>query len=66
VDLENAPKLAWFRSSRCESTHCVEMARDDDRVWLRNSTDESGPALDIDAAAWRQFLTFVAGRQFAA
>jgi hypothetical protein len=66
VDLENAPRLAWFRSSRCESTHCVEMARDDDRIWLRNSSDANGVALDIDAAAWRRFLAYVAGREFAA
>jgi hypothetical protein len=42
------------------------MARDDHRVWLRNSSDASGLALDIDAAAWRRFLMFVAGREFAA
>ena len=66
MDLENAPMLAWFRSTRCESTHCVEMARDVERVWLRNSADPSGLAVDFDAAAWRRFLTLVAGREFAA
>ena len=64
MDLENAPMLAWFRSTRCESTHCVEMARDVDRVWVRNSSDDSGAALHFDAAAWRRFLALVAGREF--
>ncbi len=50
------PVVGWCRSSRCESTHCVEVRRTADTVWVRDSVDPDGPQLRFDAEVWRHFV----------
>lgn len=45
----------WRRSSRCESQHCVEVARTVDGLAVRNSTDPRH-RLTFVGSAWRAFL----------
>lgn len=43
----------WVKSSRCESSSCVEVAAPDGRVLLRDSTHR---VLALGAESWRDFL----------
>lgn len=45
----------WRKSSRCESQHCVEVARTTDGLAVRNSTDPED-RLVFTRPAWRAFL----------
>ncbi|GIL28479.1 hypothetical protein NUM_37330 [Actinocatenispora comari] len=54
----------WFKSSRSSSNaSCVEV-RFAGAVGVRDSKDRSGPTLDVDAAAWRAFVTTVRAGQY--
>lgn len=56
----------WIRSSRCDSASCVLVARDVDRVRVRDGKQADGPTLTFNRAAWRDFLHALAGDEFAA
>jgi Domain of unknown function (DUF397) len=45
----------WRKSTRCETSACVEVAVGGALVGLRNST-KPDTRLAIDAGAWRQFI----------
>jgi hypothetical protein len=53
----------WIRSSRCESGHCVEVARQGHGVALRNSTAPD-QHLMLSAEAWRAFLAGLRSGEF--
>lgn len=46
----------WRKSSRCESQHCVEVARTADGLAVRDSTDPRH-RLAFTESAWRAFTT---------
>jgi hypothetical protein len=49
--------LCWQRASRCVGTgHCVEVAHNDQIVWVRNS-QEPTRYLTVDLSDWRRLLT---------
>jgi hypothetical protein len=48
--------LDWKRSRYCEANACVEVARTDDSVFIRNSTNPDGPVLTFTHAEWTAFL----------
>jgi hypothetical protein len=52
--VESAP-LSWRKSSRCDSGACVEVARQDSGVAVRNNTLPE-LHLTFDAASWRGLL----------
>jgi hypothetical protein len=47
----------WRKASYsgASGNNCVEVAKSDDTVLVRDTTDRDGAALTVDAAAWRQF-----------
>lgn len=50
----------WRKSSRSNSngSDCVEVADNlPGRVLVRDSKDQTGPALTFDPTAWRSFVT---------
>ena len=47
----------WIRSTRCESSNCVEVATLDGDVLLRDSKDVDGPVLRFSMAEWEHFRT---------
>ncbi len=53
----------WRRSTRCEAGHCVEVARRDRGVAMRNSTAPD-LRLEVDAQAWNAFLAGLRAGQF--
>ncbi|GAB7043270.1 MULTISPECIES: DUF397 domain-containing protein [Catenuloplanes] len=49
--------LSWFRSSRSGSTaNCVEVAKADGPVLVRDSKDRAGPVLEFAPQAWAAFV----------
>lgn len=53
----------WRKSTRCETSACVEVATGGSLVGLRNSTLPE-VHLSIDASAWRQFIDGVRTGEF--
>lgn len=53
----------WRKSTRCETSACVEVATEGPLVGLRNSTRPE-VHLAIDASAWRQFIAGVRTGEF--
>lgn len=45
----------WRKSTRCESQQCVEVARVDSGMAVRNSTDPSRHIV-FDVPVWQRFL----------
>ncbi|MER7999592.1 DUF397 domain-containing protein [Streptomyces sp. NPDC095613] len=60
IAIDVAPESAWFKSSYSSEngTACVEVAdlSRAGRVGVRDSKDESGPALVVPTAAWAEFI----------
>jgi hypothetical protein len=55
--------MKWIKSSRSgggsAGSACVELARTQDRVLVRDSKDPDGPRLDVTPTAWSAFLSVV-------
>jgi hypothetical protein len=64
VDGLDREGLTWRRSSYCNSTTCVEVAHDRDRVLVRDSKIQNGPALEFSLPEWRAFLRGVFDGEF--
>jgi hypothetical protein len=52
--------LDWRKSSYSGANACVEVARPDAAVYVRDSKDLSGPSLQFSREAWTSFLAEVA------
>lgn len=46
----------WVRSSRCDTSACVEVGHAEDEVLMRDSKDPDGPVLRFTKDQWRQFI----------
>jgi hypothetical protein len=51
--------LAWWKSGRCDSGACVEVAICDDHVFVRDSADPDGLRLSFSRAQWLDFLQWL-------
>lgn len=56
--------LAWRKSSRCESSGCVEVAPMGQGIAIRDSKDANGPILMFSRDQWRVFLDAVRAGEF--
>ena len=61
-----AGTLTWQRSRKCESTNCVEVARTQNAVKIRDGKDPAGPMLTFTAPAWGAFVKGVQAGEFEA
>jgi hypothetical protein len=51
------PTISWRKSSRCgESGACVEVARLEKSVAVRDSKHHAGPTLYFDRHRWMEFV----------
>lgn len=57
--MRDAGRLAWRRSSRCESSGCVEVAVGEGGVLMRDSAGPRGQVLAVSRADWVAFLSWV-------
>lgn len=63
MDATNRPPV-WRKSRHCDSGGCVEVALSAERVGMRDSEDQDGPALWFTAGSWRAFLDGVRRDEF--
>ena len=57
--------IEWHRSSRCAGGTCVEVARSDDKILIRDGKDPEGVALSFTEAEWEAFVNAVKANEFA-
>lgn len=55
---------AWRKSTRSQTSNCVEVAPLPAAVALRDSKNRGGPVLLFDRAEWRSFLAGAKNGQF--
>jgi hypothetical protein len=61
---ENAPELAWFKSSYSDSSDgndCVEVATTPGTIHVRDSKNAQGPRFSVAPDTWAHFVTYAAG-----
>ncbi|BAL87321.1 hypothetical protein AMIS_21010 [Actinoplanes missouriensis 431] len=58
------PDLPWLKSSRCGTSTCVEVARDGDRILLRDSKNPDVAPLAFTEEEWRAFAAGVEAGEF--
>ena len=56
-------ELTWQKSSRCQSSDCVEIAQTSDGVLVRNSAD-SRTVIRYSRAEWQAFVRGVQAGEF--
>jgi len=49
--------LQWHRSSRCGTNTCVEVAKDGDRVLVRDSKRPEVAPIEFSMAEWVAFIS---------
>ena len=54
----------WRKSTRCGSAACVEIAKVDDRVYVRDSKDPKGAVLSFTEQEWEAFAHGMAAGDF--
>ncbi|MCW6006127.1 DUF397 domain-containing protein [Micromonospora sp. CPCC 205371] len=53
----NGPTRLWKKSSRCESSACLEASFDNlPKVYVRDSKEIAGPVLEFSTTGWANFL----------
>lgn len=54
--MADTERLQWRKSISCESSTCVEVARTESEVLLRDGKDPDGPRLLFTHREWVSFL----------
>ena len=54
----------WMKSSRCDSSQCVEVAAVAGDVMIRDSRNPSGPILRVSRADWDAFAAGITHGDF--
>jgi hypothetical protein len=62
--IDDDSRLAWRRSSRCNTATCVEVADAGVSVMIRDTKDLNGPTIAIMQSDWNSFLAGVRGGRF--
>jgi hypothetical protein len=50
---------SWRKSTHSTKDQCVEVARPERRLAVRDSKDPGGPLVAIDTQTWHRFMTRV-------
>jgi uncharacterized protein DUF397 len=61
--MADTERLEWRRSARCDTTTCVEVARRDGHITVRDGKDPDGPWLTFTESQWVLFLDEVNDRR---
>ena len=56
--------LDWRKSTRCESSGCVEVAFIENAVAVRDSKVDDSPMLSFSVDSWRAFLDGLRSGEF--
>jgi Domain of unknown function (DUF397) len=65
VEVPQSPvAVSWQKSSASGSQACLEVTRNQEHVWVRDSKNPVGPALGLTRAGWAAFLVGVRRHEF--
>lgn len=56
--MADTERLQWRKSTRCEANACLEVARLEGGVVIRDGKDPNGPRLVFAARQWTSFLAW--------
>lgn len=56
--------MKWTKSTRCESSACVEVAFDHEGTLIRDSKNPDGPVLKFSEQEWGEFLRAAKAGEF--
>lgn len=56
--------MKWVRSTRCETSACVEVAFVDSGIAVRDSKDPDGPILKFALYQWEAFMSGLVAGEF--
>ena len=62
--MQDLTAAAWRTSTFCDLNGCVEVARLEDRVAVRDAKDKASPILLFTAAEWDAFVSGVRAGEF--
>jgi hypothetical protein len=62
VQIDSEAPLHWTK--RCADSACIEIARNDAGVFMRDSKDPDGPVLTFTGEQWASFTAAVAAGEF--
>ena len=62
--MQGTKNIAWRKSSRCGSNACVEVAKVEDTMLLRDSKNPATPPMSLDLGQWAGFVADVANGAF--
>jgi hypothetical protein len=62
--LNTSDALTWRKSSHSGQGNCVEVAKPQQGVAVRDSKDPMGPSLTFTAEAWSAFIADVSSKPF--
>ena len=51
-----AEQPKWFKSSKCETGSCAEVAMEPDKVLFRNNSINPDTILTFEPAVWQAFI----------
>lgn len=57
-------EIRWVKSTRCETSACVEVAFDHDGTLVRDSKDPGGPVLKFTEQEWDAFIAGAKAGEF--
>jgi hypothetical protein len=64
TDVPPTPALLWRKSSFSGASGCVEVALLEDGMAVRDSKDQTGPALRFTVPEWEAFVAGVRAGEF--
>lgn len=56
--------MKWIKSTKCESSACVEVAFDHEGTLVRDSKNPGGPVLKFSGQEWQAFLRAAKAGEF--
>jgi len=61
---EGSQEIVWHRASRCANGECVEVARGDGLILVRDSKDPAGAVLTYSDEEWTAFIASIKAGEF--
>jgi Domain of unknown function (DUF397) len=56
VNMPVVHQMKWVRSTKCESSHCVEILASSVGVQMRDAKDPAGSQLSFTPDSWSRFI----------
>jgi hypothetical protein len=61
--MADTARRVWRKSTHCDSAACIEVARMQPMVAMRDGKDPGGPLLTFEVKQWRAFVRAICDRE---